>query len=532
MDFIGKNPGKTTLISNGITSIRGQVIKRPDKIALKTENFSETYAEMWQRSTQLANALLAKGLKKSDLIIIYTANCYQFIEFFLAVGIAGLPVSFGNYRLIPEEIIYQINNCGAKVICLQQEQYDVIAPFRDQLPTVKEIVLISDKKVDGVLDYEELIASGSPEEPNVEVLPEDIHVLFYTSGTTGKPKGAVRTMYADYNSAISTTIELGISRDDILYVAAPMYAAATGGYILCTLVVGGTICIAPSFIPEDSLRLIDLFKPSFVFMVPIMYKWMLSMMPPETLAKYDLSSVRMAVSCGAPMHSDIFQAMSDNFTNAKCVNMLGCSELSFVTSITSEEWFGKKKEGSIGKGIFDIDLKIVDQKGEEVTEPGSIGVLHVKGPATFNGYWQNPQGTEASFLDDQWCSVGDMAKFDEEGYYYLVDRIQDMIVSGGTNIYPAEIEKVIMNIEGIVDVGVIGVPDEKWGEQVKAIVVLKPGYQVSEEEIISFCRQRLAGFKIPKSVDYIDIIPRNAVGKMLKKDLRKSYWEGKDTFIS
>lgn len=532
MDFIGKQPGKTTLTSNGLTTIRGHVIKRPHQIALQTETFSETYAEMWQRCTQMANALLDKGFKKPDLAITYMPNCYQYVEIIVACVMANLPLSLGNYRLTPEEIIYQINNSGAKIIFTQAEQYEMIKPLLDRLPTVQEVIVISDEKIEGVLNYEELIAGGSQEETNQDLQLEDMHLLFYTSGTTGKPKGAVRTLYCDYNMAVSTAIELGVSRDDTLFVAAPMYAAATAGYVYCTLLVGGTISVTPAFIPEDSLRLIEKFKATFVFMVPIMFKWMLALQPQEILDKYDLSSVRLAVSCGATMHSDIFQAMVDKLPNAKCVNMLGVSELGFVTAITSDEWFGLKKEGSIGKGSFDIDMKIVDLEGNEVTEPGGIGVLYVKSPATFNGYWQNPQGTEESFLDDQWCSVGDMARFDEDGYYFLVDRAQDMIVSGGTNIYPAEVEKVIMEIEGIADVGVIGVPDDKWGEAVKAIVVLKPEHQVSEEEIIAYSRQHLAGFKIPKSVDYIDTIPRNAAGKMLKKDLRKPYWEGKDTFIS
>ncbi|NLJ71421.1 MAG: AMP-binding protein [Syntrophomonadaceae bacterium] len=532
MDFIGKQPGKTTATSTGLSTIRGHVVKRPNQIALKTETFSETYAEMWQRCTQMANALLDKGFAKPDLAITYMPNCYQYVEIIVACLMAGLPLSLGNYRLTPEEIIYQINDCGAKIVFVQKEQYDLINPLMDRLPTVKEIVIISDEKIAGALNYEELIANGDKEEPDIESDLDDLHLLFYTSGTTGKPKGAVRTMYCDYNMAVSTAIELGVSRDDILYVAAPMYAAATAGYVYCTLMVGGTITIAPAFIPEDSLRLIDLFKPTFVFMVPIMFKWMLAMLPEETIAKYDLSSVTKAVSCGAPMHSDIFQAMHDRLPNAKCVNMLGVSELGFVTAITTDEWFGLNKEGSIGKGSFDIDLKIVDLDGNEVTEPGGIGVLYVKSPSTYNGYWGNPKGTAESFLDDQWCSVGDMARFDEDGYYFLVDRAQDMIVSGGTNIYPAEIEEVIMGMEGIADVGIIGVPDEKWGELVKAIVQLKPEAEVSEEEIITYCRQYLAGFKVPKSVDYIDTIPRNAAGKMLKKDLRKPYWKGKETFIS
>ncbi|HOB11829.1 MAG TPA: AMP-binding protein [Syntrophomonadaceae bacterium] len=530
MDFIGKQPGKTSLTSNGISTIRGHVKKRPDRMALRTETFSETYAEMWQRCTRFANALLDRGIKKPDLVATYMPNSYQFAEIIVATQMIGLPLTLGNYRLTPEEIIYQINNCEAKVLCVQQDQYNLIAPLLDRLPTVKEVVLISDEKVTGTLNYEEMIASGSPEEPQVEVLPDDMHLLFYTSGTTGKPKGAVRTMYCDYNMAISTALELGLNRDDSMFVVAPMYAAATAGYLLSTLMVGGSLCIAPGFVPEEALRLIDLMKPSFVFMVPIMYDWMLSL-PSETKAKYDLSSIRLAVACGAPMHSTIFQKMRDSFTNAKCINMLGASELGFVTAITTEEWFEMHKEGSIGKGIFDMDLKIVDEHGREVG-PGEVGVLYSRSPATFDGYWHNEEGTKRSFLDHEWCSVGDMARMDEDGYIYLVDRAQDMIVTGGTNVYPAEVEGVILKLDGIADVGVIGVPDEKWGEQVKAVVVLKEGYSLSEEDIIAHCRKYLAGFKTPKSVDFAQAIPRNAVGKMLKKELRKPYWEGKQTFIS
>ncbi|HRX22449.1 MAG TPA: class I adenylate-forming enzyme family protein [Syntrophomonadaceae bacterium] len=530
MDFIGKQPGKTSLTSDTISTIRGKVQKRPDKIALRTENFSETYAEMWQRCKQMANAILAKGLQKPDSVITYMPNSYQMAEVVVAMGMIGLPISLGNYRLTPDEMIYQVNDCDAKVIFLQKEQYETIAPLRDQMPTLKEIVVISEQFVDGALNYEDLIASGSPEEPQVKLLLDDMHLLFYTSGTTGKPKGAVRTVYCDYNMAISTALSLGLSHEDSMFVVAPMYSAATCGYFLSMLTVGGTLCIAPAFVPEESLRLIDLFQTSFVFMVPIMYDWMLSL-PPETLAKYDLSSVRIAAACGAPMHSTIFQKMADHLPNAKSINMLGASELGFVTTITYDEWFGLHKEGSIGKGIFDMDLKIVNEKGKEC-EPDEVGVLYARSPATFDGYWKNPEATKEAFLDHEWSTVGDMARMDADGYIYLVDRSKDMIVSGGINIYPAEVEGVILKLEGIADAGVIGVPDDKWGEQVKAIVVLKPGYSVSEEDIITHCRQYLAGFKVPKSVDYIDAIPRSAIGKMLKKDLRKPYWEGKDTFIS
>ncbi|HPT69540.1 MAG TPA: AMP-binding protein [Syntrophomonas sp.] len=310
MDFIGKQPGKTTLISNGISSIKGNVLKRPDKVALRTESFSETYAEMWQRCIKLANTLLDRGYKKGDLSVTYMSNCYQIVEMMIACEMIGMPLSYGNFRLTPEEIIYQINDCEAKIVFVLQDQYDLIYPLMDRLPTVKNLVLVGESTSNdpGVLKFEEMIAAGSPVDPQVVVDPEDIQNLFYTSGTTGKPKGAVRDAYCNYNLAVSTAVELGINRDDSLFIAAPMYAAATVGYLYTTLMVGGTVCIAPSFLPEESLRLIDLFKNTFVFMVPIMFDW-LFMPPPEVQVKYDLSSVRLAVSCGAPMHTHIFAKM-------------------------------------------------------------------------------------------------------------------------------------------------------------------------------------------------------------------------------
>ncbi len=529
MDFPGKKAGKTSLSSNSINTMRGHVSKHPQQIAIQTEERSETYQEMWDRCTKLANALLDLGISKTDRLITYMPNCFEYIEIIVATNMAGIPMTLGNYRLTGDEIAYQINNCGASAMFVQKEQLEVIASIRDKIPQVKHIILINGE-ADGALSYEAFLASGSEQEPAVEVLPDDLHLLFYTSGTTGLPKGAARTMYCDYNMGISTIIEMGLRRDDTFLIVAPLYAAATAGYMFSTLLVGGTLLVAPAFIPEDSLRIIDRYRPSCVFMVPIMYDWMLSL-PAETLAKYDLSSVRQAVACGAPMHTTIFEKMNTHFNNAECSNMLGCSELGFVTRITADEWLKAGKANSIGKAMFDMELKIIDENGQEV-KPGEIGNLYGRSPQLWDGYWNNEVGTKEAFLDHEWATVGDMARMDEDGYIYLVDRAKDMIVSGGTNIYPAEIEGVLLQIEGIADAGVIGVPDEKWGESVKAVVALKPGYSLSEAEIIAFCRDHLAGFKVPKSVDYIDLIPRNAVGKMLKRELRKKYWEGHDKFIS
>ncbi len=530
MEFTGKQPGKKTATNTGTSTIRGHVRKHPESIAIINGDVTMTYGRLWQRVVKLANSMLDKGLTKNDPVITYMPNTFHYIEIMLATGMTGSPITLGNYRLTGDEISYQVNDCRAAIIFVHQDLYPVMANMRENLKTVKHIVVIGGQEHDGAESYESFLEKGKDTEPAVGVEPEDLNMLFYTSGTTGKPKGAARTMYCNYNTGVSTAIELGLKRTDRLLVVAPMYAAATTGYILGTLTAGATHIIAPAFVPEEALKMIHETKPTFVFMVPVMFDWMLSL-PAETMAKYDLSSVRLAVSCGAPMHTAIFQKMHDSFRNAEVINMLGCSELGFVTRITSEEWLHKGKANSIGKAVFDMELKIVSEDGI-VMKDGEIGLLYGRSPQTFSGYWHNPEGTKEAFLDHEWGTVGDMAKRDEEGYYYLVDRAKDMILSGGTNIYPAEIETVILQMEGIADVGVIGVPDEKWGEQIKAIVVLKKGCDVKEDEIISFCRNKLAGFKVPKSVDYIDVIPRNPIGKMLKKELRKKYWEGRDIFIS
>lgn len=530
MNFNGKMPGKTTLTTNNISTIKGHVLKNPHNLAIKTEERSETYIEMWQRCTKLANAMLDLGLKKSDRVIIFMPNCFEYAEVAVATHIAGLAITLGNFRLTADEIAYQIDNCGASIAFVQAPQFELISSVKDKVPTLKYLVVVGEDVPEGGLSYDTLVENSSSNEPDVEVLPEDVALLFYTSGTTGKPKGAARTNYCDYNMGISTIIEMGLNRNDTFMIVAPMYAAASYGYYWSTLLLGGTVFPVPFFEPENTLRIIDAYRPTCMFVVPIMYDWMLSL-PPETIAKYDLSSLRHAVSCGAPMHTTIFQKMVKYFPTAEVSNMLGCSELGFVTRITSDEWLNQGKENSIGKALFDMQLKIVGEDGKEVQQ-GEVGLLYGSGPQIFDGYWNNPEGTKESFLDHEWGTVGDMARMDEDGYIYLVDRAKDMIVTGGTNVYPAEIEGVLLQIDGVADAGVIGVPDTKWGEAVKAIIVLKPGYSVTEEEVIAFCRTKLAGFKIPKSVDYADEIPRNAVGKMLKRELRKKYWEGKDTFIS
>jgi long-chain acyl-CoA synthetase len=264
-----------------------------------------------------------------------------------------------------------------------------------------------------------------------------------------------------------------------------------------------------------------------MFMVPIMYDWMF-LTPEDVRMKYDTSSLRHVISCGAPLHNATANKMIECFKSAEISNWLGSSEFGFITRYSYND--GLKEDGCIGKAIFDLELKLFDDKGNPVKD-GESGILYGRGYSMWEGYLNKPEATKEAYLDHEWGTVGDIARLGADGNYYIVDRKNDMIISGGINIYPAEVEGVLKNHEAIADLAVIGVPDDKWGEAVKAVVVKKPGSTVTEEELIEFCRKELAGFKVPKSVDFIDQIPRSFIGKALKKELRKKYWEGKNRVI-
>jgi long-chain acyl-CoA synthetase len=290
---------------------------------------------------------------------------------------------------------------------------------------------------------------------------------------------------------------------------------------------GGTIGIVPSFVPDKIFSYIEKYRATWMFMVPIMYDWML-MTPEDVRNRYDISTLRHVTSCGAPLHNTTAVKMIECFKSAEVSNWLGASEFGFISRFSYRD--GLKEEGCIGKAIFDLELKIFDENGNPVKK-GESGILYGRGFSMWEGYLNKPEATREAYLDHEWGTVNDIVRLDEDGNFYIVDRKNDMIISGGINIYPAEIENVLKKHNDVADLAVIGVPDDKWGESVKAVVVKKAGSTVTEDELIDFCKKELAGFKLPKSIDFIDQIPRSFVGKSLKKELRKKYWEGRNTAI-
>jgi len=526
MDFkFNKPEGRKSFSDNAISTIRMNVVKHPDKTAVRFGDQSLKWIELWERSNRLANSLKALNLKKDDRVMIFLPNCMEYPEVTLGINKADLVSCGANIRLTGPEIAYQLSDSGARAVILKtREQLDIIMEIRGQTPALEHIIMIEEGADGGGVDYSELLSSGSDKEPVSEHTPDDIHVLMYTSGTTGKPKAAARTYKSDYHMANAVCHELGLNSDDTYLAVAPLYAAASVGYTFACLMSGGTLVILPAFEPDKVLKQIETYRPTWFFMVPIMYEWVLGM--PDN--GHDISSVRHVISCGAPLHNATARKMIDGFPGAEVSNWLGASEFGFISRYSYKDGLGK--EGCVGKPLFDLELAVFDEEGRGVPK-GEPGVLYGRGFSMWEGYLNKPEATAESFLDHEWGTVGDIAKLGDDGNFYIVDRKKDMIITGGINVYPVEVENVLMDHEAVADVVVIGVPDEKWGEAVKALVVPAQGAQPGEAEMIGHCRGSLAGFKVPKSVEFIDAVPRSLIGKALKNKLREKYWQGRDTKI-
>lgn len=527
MDF-GRIEGTKSYSDNGVSSIRINAGKRPKNLAVLFEDNELTWAEFWDRSNRLANAYLKLNMKKGDRVQIFLPNCLEYPEVVIGGNLASLVNTAGNYRLTGNELVYQLNDCGARAIVFKtREQYETIKDVQGQVPGLEHLIMLDDDVPPGVLSYKALLSESSPDDPGVAVLPGDVHLLMYTGGTTGYPKGAARTNKCDYHMANAVCHELGLSSDDVYLAVAPMYAAASMGYLYAALLSGGTVGIVPAFIPDKVFGYVEKYKATWTFMVPIMYDWILNL-PDEVLSKCDISSLKHVAACGAPLHNETVKKMLKRFNTADVSNWLGASEFGFISKYSFSN--GMKEEGCVGKAVFDLELKLFDENGNPVKQ-GEPGILYGRGHSMWEGYFNKVPATKEAYLDHEWGTVGDIARQDENGDYYIVDRKSDVIITGGINVYPAEIENILKKNEDIVDSAVIGVPDEKWGEAVKAVVVKKPNSAITGSEIIEFCRKYLAGFKIPKSVDFVDQIPRSFVGKALKKELRKKYWANKDRLI-
>ena len=494
---------------------------QPHKIGARDSRRALSFAQWHERASRLANGLLALGLAKGDRVALLAYNCVEWMEMYVALARAGLVAVPINFRLTAPEVAYIASHCEARAFIAQGELRDRVDSIRAGLAIEPQAYVSIDPGVTiGWQDYEALIEAAGNEPPAEPVRPADPCALMYTSGTTGRPKGAVRSHQGNTLIALATALEMGFTRQDTALLVMPM-CHANSLYFSHTFVHLGATCVIDdrkSFDPEALLATLARERVTFTSLVPTHYIMMLGL-PDATKAKYDMAAVEKLMISSAPARKDTKLAILDHFRNGRLFELYGSTEAGWVTLLRPEEQIDKL--GSVGREWAGSGaIRMLDADGHEVPD-GEVGELHSRTPYVFDGYWKNPEKTAECFRGD-WCSVGDMARRGADGYITLVDRKSNMIISGGENIYPSEVESILGAHPQIKDVAVIGVPHDKWGEAVQAVVVLHAEQQASAADLLDWCRSRMAGYKRPQTVVFMADadMPRTATGKILHRVLR------------
>jgi fatty-acyl-CoA synthase len=493
--------------------------RTPDKLAV-VDAFSNrqfTYSQYNRRADQLAQYLKHRlNLEVGDRISILAQNSSDYYEVLFACGKIGVILNTLNWRLAAPEIAYILSDCQPKVLIYETEFAETVNLLRSTNPC-QHYLLMDDDGPEGDHLYEEAIASSSGHQAEMPSLTyDDTWAILYTSGTTGRPKGAQVTYGNFFYNAVGIGQAINLSSIDInLNVLPAFHAGGLGLYAMPTFHSGGTVIVMRAFDPGELLGLIQEWQVSALLLVPAIYL-MLSQF--EAFDRYDLSSVRSWGSGGSSLPPSLVHEFEEK--GIVIQQGFGMTETGpTVFLITRED--AVRKAGSVGKPVLHTDVRIMDRQGNSLG-PEEVGELCVRGGNVTTGYWNRPKATKEAIIDG-WLHSGDAAKYDDEGFYYIVDRWKDMFISGGENVYPAEVENVIYHHPAVAEVAVIGKPHPKWQEVGLAIVVVKVGQALTEDEIIGFCQGKVAGYKIPKSVEFVDVLPRNAAGKVLKRELKQLF---------
>jgi len=510
------------------TILKMSAINYPDKLGWQDKNKQFTFKEWNERSCRLANGLRDLGVGHKDTFAVIAYNRGEWMDIYAGCAKGGQAIVPVMFRLAAPEIEYIVNHSECKAFIVEKPFVDLINGIRDKLPVPKNAyIFLGDGPVpQGYVGYEDWLAKSSPEEPDYMVDADDTWTIMYTSGTTGRPKGVIRIHESYVAQYVLNNINMGVLPTDKVMLVMPMCHVNSIYYSFPYTLVSAPVFIynMVSFDPLDLLKTIEKYRITFTSLVPTHYIMMLSL--PEDVKKgVDVSSIRQLLISSAPARKETKLAIMDYFKNAELWEAYGSTEGGLVTLLRPEDQF--KKLGSIGKEIFGTDrIKILDENRNEVPD-GEVGELFYRTPMLFKEYLKEPEKSKQAFFGE-WSSAGDMVKRDEEGYYMLVDRKANMIITGGENVYPSEVEGAVGGHEAVRDVAVIGVPDTKWGEAIKAIVVLRHGYEPSEDlakAILESTKAKIAGYKRPKSIDFIkdEEMPRTPTGKILHRILREKY---------
>lgn len=503
----------------------------PDKVALIDCDKTFTYAEFRDRVYQLANGLAALGIKQGDPVACLCVNHHRYMEMYYATAVMGAIIVPLNLRLAAPELIYILNDSASKLLFIDQPFMPMLPDIRAGATSVEHWVYSDFEQCpEDMKPYEDLL-DGRPTTYDIPAIDEnDVAGYFYTGGTTGDPKGVMLTIRNIVSNALHIQAVMHYKPEDIYLHAAPMFHLADAASIYAVTMMGGAHVFGRMFDPGLTLELIQKHKVTMTILVPTMVNFVLAH---PKFEDYDLSSLRTFLYGASPMPVPLLK---------KAMKMLPCAPVQgygmtegapLVSGLTAEDHIRGLADpewawllGTAGQPIPGVAVKIVDAEGNEVAI-GEAGEIACSGPNFMKGYLNKPEAT-AEAIRDGWYYSGDIAIRNKHGYFTIVDRMKDMIISGGENIYTTEVENVLMQFPGVLETTVIGVPSEKWGEVVKAFVVMNEGESSGDIEIIEFCRERLAHFKCPQSVEFMESLPKSGAGKILKRSLREAYWgEGK-----
>jgi fatty-acyl-CoA synthase len=495
-----------------------------------------TYLQFAERARRLAGALLKAGVQPGDRVAFLSANCHRLLEAYYGVIEAGAVLLPLNIRLAPQELTYVINDSGARFVFFQNQFLELVEAFRTKLQNVKGFYSLNqhpDREWIAGQDYEEMLSGAQPRQANIMDVDEDaLAEMFYTSGTSAEPKGVMLTHRNIYLHALNAGLGLHSVVDAVELHTISLFHANGWGVAHFLTLLGGKHVMVPRFDPPEVFRLIEEERVNYLSAVPAMATALVNC---SERTKYDLSSLQRINIGGAASSPTLVREVEEKM-GCVCFSGYGLTETSPVLTISlvkpGMEWEGEERfagQAMTGYAIPGVEVRVVDENGQDVPRDGhSIGEIIARGDGVMEGYFGQPEAT-AEALRGGWFHTGDMASWNEDGYLLIADRKKDIIVSGGENISSLEVEKAILTHPSVLEATVIPVPSEKWGEEPKAFVVLKQNEQASASELIEHCRSRLAHYKCPQSVEFMDKLPRNGTGKVLKRELRKKYWRGQET---
>ncbi|MGD0881642.1 MAG: long-chain-fatty-acid--CoA ligase [Acidimicrobiales bacterium] len=512
--------------------LRHWATARPDAPMLTLNGLTVSWGELYERSKRVANALAADGVVRGERVAFLDRNSIEYFETFFGCALLGAVSVAVNWRLAPMEMAAIVEDAGATVLVYGPDYEEAVAEFSPKVTSVRRYVPIA-----AFADWRDARVTGPNVDPGFEPGPDDVVTQLYTSGTTGLPKGAMISG-RNIQTILSGAVEVfGIRGDTVSMVAMPLFHIGGTGWALSGMSRGGHSVIVRDIDPADILRIIDEHRITETFVVPAVLMFLLG--TPQ-LADSDVSSLRTIYYGASPISEDVL-VKSMRALGCDFAQVYGLTETTgAITSLMPEDHDPDGPRANLlrsaGRPFSHVELRIVDSGTGKELSAGAVGEVMTRSSQNMLGYWNKPDETAAVISDDGWFRTGDAGWLSEDGYLFLHDRIKDMIVSGGENVYPAEVENALLAHPAVADAAVIGVPDDRWGETVKAVVVKSPDGDEDEQtlatDIITSTRNRLAHYKCPTSIDFVDALPRNPSGKVLKRELRAPYWEGRERNIS